>query len=303
MVLVASNLRSKSGPAIRGRMLPVPTTAFQIPGFESLTAVTYPRGNYSETWKILGGDANTTFEQAAGAQDLPQPGSTNSTGNFVVASLEPSKTDSETAWYVTVNYEQNPLRMPLEMHVQTTHRVVDRSYYWDYTDKLKPQKKPIRNAAGDMWTRGITDEEASVRIELVKRVSFFNHGWPAMYCDRQNLKQFMGFAVGTVYCADIRAVLAYDPLTHYLMTGTFEIRMEGWKHRRVQIGETYYVSDSNFPSGKKRVTWRTDQGDVTCLPVLLDKDGFKLAEGAEPIEATYDTVPYADFNALPFFSA
>jgi hypothetical protein len=221
---------------------------------------------------------------------------------FVVSSVDLSKTDNETVWYAVVNYEQDPIKMPLELHIQTTHRSVDRSFYWENDSAGKRTKKPIRNSAGDMWTRGITDEEASVRIELVKRVQSFNYALPGNMCDCQNLTPYLGFAKGTVYCADLRAVLAYDPRTHYLVTGTFEIRMSGWSHKRVQIGETYYVADSNFPSGKKRVTWRTDQGDVTCLPVLLDKDGYKLAEGAEPIEAVYDTVPYADFNALPFLT-
>jgi hypothetical protein len=294
MALSASIHRTKSGPAIRGRWLPQPVSAWQIPELPAPTF--YPRGQYSELWKITGATSSTTFEQAAVATSLPQPGTTNDTANFVVASIDLQKTDNEAVWFATVNYEVNPLRLPLEINIMTTHQSRERHFVWS----AENTKLAIKNSAGDPFSRPIVDDEASARIELVKRMQSFNHALPAEYACHQNSANFLGFSKGRVYCADIRAVLAYDPITHYLVTATFEIQKKNWTHKVTQVGERYWKM---INSVKTKITSRDDQETIDCMPVFLDENGYKLdTDSYEPIEKEFDTIPYADFTRLPFFT-
>ena len=109
--------------------------------------------------------------------------------------------------------------------------------------------------------------------------------------DKVNSGGFLGFGRGEVKFQTITGQSMNDPNIgqYYAVTVEFAIRKD-WKRRVLNQG--FREKDGNE---LKRIL--VDGADTT-VPVLLDEDGSKLAQGGTPVELEFEIYEEANFSAI-----
>lgn len=317
----------KARPRIKGNLR---ASAGGYLGYQ-YTAGASVLGEYSQEYLIKGIPNNTLPPDIlilAGNAGLPMPGQpvgTESesrpfsvgsilTSDWVVGHVEIS--DLEAYVYNAQNmpdisvfdchaiahFVPNPIRLPIEIHIQTTH-------YKKVVLKDTVTGKIIANSAGDPFDPPPERDYPRMRIEIVRRFSLqtITPEIIAQSCNRVNSHYFMGFDPGMVYLADIRAPLVQEPCWHNVVTFQFEVdptnttetggvTVRGWQQKFLDSGRHY--KDNN---GKK-VVFPDAFGRLHGHAGLLDGTGKKLADGADPKYLAADTIEYFDFNTIPIFA-
>ena len=158
--------------------------------------------------------------------------------------------------------------------------------------------EPIMNTCRERFepspTAPITDDTYSV----ARNEATYKSRNKAFYKNTINGNAFGTFAALTAWMVSIDATQQWrNGKSYFRVVYTIQHRADGWKLRLLNQGFRYYLNlhgdflfDEN--GNKQFAAWWLTQ------PVLLDKDGFRLGENAEPIWLEWDLIRPADWGVL-----
>lgn len=119
----------------------------------------------------------------------------------------------------------------------------------------------------------------------------------AIYKDKVNDGEFLGFPKGTVKCSNIsiQKDLYYQPDDFYYdrVTYEFQIDLRGWKKIILNQGLRELV-------GGSLVLIKDDNGETVTSPYPLDETGQKLAVEAPPVYLEFEVYEEVNFGVFTF---
>lgn len=254
------------------------------------------RGSWSDEWVVRGLATSATphqvLGQIVGMNSIQYPGTVWATNDrFVLASVALRHESTEDVWKVTLNYEPNPLAMPVEIHRFSSH--LSEAIFKD------ERGVAIKNSAGFPYSQPMEISRAYERVEIIRRMTptQVKAIKTSQYVHHQNSSTFLGETKGKVYMSDFRAPFVWEPAPHHLCTFVFEIKDEGWKRSVLEQG-----SKCRQNSNTSATQWVTTTDGKAGGTALLDVEGRQLPVGSDPVFYDWDVIPYADFNLLGIFN-
>jgi hypothetical protein len=158
--------------------------------------------------------------------------------------------------------------------------------------------------------QGLTRPVSDLVGTFTKNMLTFNPVSILYYKDTTNSDTFLGFVPGLGRILDIKAVnQVKDDLPFWKVTVTIAFRVpynttpdKAWWTRVLCQGfyhlEDYELSGYDFT---RKVRAMDDEKSPTVSPVLLDADGYLLAEGATPVWLEFQKFGTSNFNSLGLF--
>lgn len=236
------------------------------------------------------------------------PGKTFS--DMVISSLDLRHTAEagKKVWLATAHYESNPVYLPVEVQMSTTH-------YREVVEK-DALGKAVMNSAKQPFASAIEEDRGRPRIEITKRFrpedwafsqqahNYLFHRSSTHVSFTSDGQQF-NFDAGRLYCTEFKTPLLYEPLKHYAVTLAFEVETKSeaygkpWVRQVQDRGYQFYAG--GIEKGGSPIPFTTAKGVMHGQPHFLDGKGDKLADKADPVFIDVQSIPDADFNLLRIF--
>lgn len=197
---------------------------------------------------------------------------------------------------------------------------IENEVYTTLVEKDVVTGKPIVNTAGQPFDSDI--EEPAARSVLVAMksvqtlldVSDYTKHFQYSINNAKVPSVIGDFDGGELLCRSVTStpIITEGSNTYYDMTFRFAISEEGWDRELLSRGYKHYV---DLPGGGAKLVNATEpvtdeNGELTepitlqqvSEPVLLDANGYKLAEGGTPVFSKFTTIKARDYTHEPFSS-
>ncbi len=236
-------------------------------------------------------------------------------GSYVV-SIECTETDPQVVqtngydappntgsyWEVTVKYgPYDPQAFDSQNPLDSTEKP---KVSWGLSRFTKPfdqdtDGNAVLNSAGDYFDPPIELDDSRLVLRITRNEESYDPDLTNQYKDATNSDEFWDFPPDQVKLMDRSAELQSSgdcPINdgeYWAVSYDFEIRPEGWTKQILDQG-CKVLDDSG-----KLVNATDNDGQPVNSPILLDGNGKKLPEGADPVflkKKGYKQLPFAVFG-------
>jgi len=219
------------------------------------------------------------------------------------ADVQADQEADDGSFVVTISYGQNQAT-DQQSYVDSTYQEIRTEFY----SVLRPyvrdiDGRPATNAAGDLPADPRMRNSTVSRVSITKYESYFPDSMAHQFTNTLNSNTFRGNRPGTVLCAGILSEEIIDPSfilgRYWRVSYVFDVDVYyGWDD--VYLNEGYRELKTINEGEEDEKTVLVDiiddvTGDPITLPVMLDANGRRAPQGAEPIWITrriYPRVPF-----------
>jgi hypothetical protein len=232
------------------------------------------------------------------------------TGSFVQSIAVDKDSEDGKQWSVTIDYTPNDIAT-LHGNAYVSQGILDPTarvweVYWDAAKYRlsKPEDNsdpplPYINMAGDPLLDPPEYEETRPVLKLVHFEPKYNEAVANSFRDTTNADMFLGCPPNSVKCRDIRGELHWDTDWGIVwqVSYEFEFRVDakgdGFAQKLINAGYRYKKNGTGNP-----INATDDNGSEAKDIILLQRNGDKLAAGADPYLLTFTEFPTSDFSLL-----
>lgn len=238
------------------------------------------------------------------------PATEADTGSFVQSIQPESASIDGKQWHVTIEY--GPFDVPTMLGTSyLAQGLVDPTekpwqVFWDNAkyslsrpNDLGDPPKPFVNTAHDALLDPPEIEETRPVLKLLHVEPNYNEAVANSFRNTVNQDVFLTCPPNTVKCRDIKGERTWEPDWGWVWTVTYEFefrvdeQLDGFKLKIVNAGYRYKKNGTGTP-----INVDDGQGQSTHDFQLLQKNGDKLADGADPYLLEFTEFPPSDFSLL-----